>query len=463
MDNHRPLSPIVEHAEPSECAKTRSPPIRYATHPDSMPTQEDLAYISPLKAFLTALVILHHTAPFYGGVGHLSHPSPSHPPYSRLALVAFNALDQTFFMAMFFFLAAFLSKNSLIRRGKGKGTLEFVRRRCWRLGVPALVYSVFGPLTCRVLWAGGRGEPVGLTEAWEDAVGVSDVRGPGWSCAVLLIFDTLLAAGWAVRNQGRVPKDENRTDSPDGDGPRNPDRVSDLKLLASLILFSLFDFLCRTRFPVGTMLTPLNLNLGYLPMYIAAYILGLAVPKPECAIPHARTVLCLAIGSTASGFALARSVHDGLAKGRGPALGGLNTLAGLYAVWNNVTGYLIAAVLLHLFSRHVKSSWTTVSRLAYSAFLVHLPVSTLMASLFEGWEPGPMMKTAGVGAANVVLNWAVAMIWEGLSLAARKRIATPLREHLRTGSAGCRSSRRRATATEECQIEILKGLDDVGC
>jgi hypothetical protein len=51
-----------------------------------------------LRTFLTALVILHHTAIVYGGSGEWPVRSRCFPPES-LTLITFNAIDQTFFMA----------------------------------------------------------------------------------------------------------------------------------------------------------------------------------------------------------------------------------------------------------------------------------------------------------------------------------------------------------------------------
>ena len=99
-------------------------------------TREDAAkktyYASNLKSSLTALVILHHAATSYGGEGRSPYQSSYHGQGSSAALVAFNAINQSFFMGTFMYLSGHFSRRSLER----KGTLSFLKDRLYRLGLP---------------------------------------------------------------------------------------------------------------------------------------------------------------------------------------------------------------------------------------------------------------------------------------------------------------------------------------
>jgi fucose 4-O-acetylase-like acetyltransferase len=103
-----------------------------------------------LRSFLTALVILHHTAIPYGGAGGWEVHSRCFPPKS-LALIVFNAVDQTFFMAMFFFLSGKLWNDKLRKSPENK--ISYVRPRLLRILLPAVVYTfMVEPTVMAMVW-----------------------------------------------------------------------------------------------------------------------------------------------------------------------------------------------------------------------------------------------------------------------------------------------------------------------
>lgn len=441
--------------------------------PGTQYTEPSLDYLSNLKAFLTALVILHHTAVFYGGAGHLPYHSTSSPSGSEPILVAFNAVNQTFLMALFFFIAGFFSQRSLARRTErtgeregsvGGGPKRFIMDRFRRLAVPTVLYTLLGPAFCRVAVELGRGREVRAEDVRAEVRTARGVRGPVWFCALLLIFDTLLAASWTCHPQGLVVGiGETSTKVEQNSHPASS--IHGPQLFAALALLTTIDFLWRLYFPIGQIFAPLNLNLGYLPQYIAAYTFGVRTQNPEYVVPSVRSLCVLVAVSLGSSALLARSVSstaDGAS--RGEALGGWNTFAAVYAVWNNSTGYLIGAALLNCFRRHATSPCKRMSSLAYTAFLVHIPISLLMCVSLERWVAGTVVKTFIVGTLNIVASWAVAWAWDvGLSKCRLGGETTPTTKvEARAGSAP-QHSRRRTLSKGEKALEILEGLDEVGC
>lgn len=418
-------------------------------------TTETLDYLSNLKAFLTALVILHHTAIAYGGAGQLIYQSPSHPPGSEALLISFNALNQTFFMALFFFIAGFLSCRSLGRRMERDGSAGvriFLRDRVWRLGMPTVIYSLIGPAFCRLIIALARGEDLTWAKVWVDLSSAPGVKGPVWFCALLLLFDVLLAAAYMLKGtmfDRRIALAEEGSEL-------GAVSINSTKLVASLFALTLADFLWRLFFPVSAIFTPLNLNLGYLPQYIAAYTFGTTIPSPTYAIPSPKTLIALAATSAVTSVVLTSSMSSrlDLEDSPDPTAGGLTTIAATYAIWNNFTGYLIASGLLRLFPNYINMPYAGITSLAYLAFLIHIPISTIVELSLESWQGGPAVKFTVVGTVNVLASWAAAWVGKvGLAAIEESIAGIPSAAH---------RSRSRTFSRGERAIEILEGLDEVG-
>ena len=99
----RPSSLLVSRPNPTG---ELAPLLNHSLQPRSR-----THYLDNLRTYLTALVILHHTAVAYGGAGgwyYLEYPNQS-----SLPLAIFNALNQTYFMAAFFVLSGYFSAHSI--------------------------------------------------------------------------------------------------------------------------------------------------------------------------------------------------------------------------------------------------------------------------------------------------------------------------------------------------------------
>lgn len=109
---------------------------------------ERLYYLDNFRTYLTALVIYHHTAVPYGGLGFWFYSSKLYPPGSSITLSAFNALNQSYFMGSFFFLSVYFSNKAL----KRKGAKSFLKTKFLKLGVPLVVYTLLaGPAQIAIL------------------------------------------------------------------------------------------------------------------------------------------------------------------------------------------------------------------------------------------------------------------------------------------------------------------------
>src|SRR5579862_4136205 len=93
--------------------------------------------IDALRAAVTLLVVLHHTAITYGAIGGWYYKEIlSSRALGSLLLVLFTAANQAWFMGLFFLLAGYYTPPALQRHG----TAGFVRERLLRLGIPLVFY-----------------------------------------------------------------------------------------------------------------------------------------------------------------------------------------------------------------------------------------------------------------------------------------------------------------------------------
>jgi glucan biosynthesis protein C len=147
-----------------------------------------------LRAFLTALVILHHTAVVYGGSGRWSIHSGCFPPESAI-LITFTAMNQTFFMALFFFLSGHFIQLQKVRRKGSKSSV--LRSRLLRILLPAVIYTLLvHPTLYLMVWASGRGEQNSAVpnagsiyiSYW---IHLRGINGPVWYLGLVMVFDTI--------------------------------------------------------------------------------------------------------------------------------------------------------------------------------------------------------------------------------------------------------------------------------
>ncbi len=100
----KPSLPAVDEIQP--------PPLGHSKHAMRTPPRPRLHFLSNLRIFLTTLVIFHHTAIPYGGLGSWDFHSRCFPSISP-TLAIFNAMDQTFFMALFMWMAGYFMHREL--------------------------------------------------------------------------------------------------------------------------------------------------------------------------------------------------------------------------------------------------------------------------------------------------------------------------------------------------------------
>jgi len=158
------------------------------------------AALDYLRAFVTVLVVAHHSVIAYALVSATAAPrSPLHPWLSGIPIVdshrligfdLFALFNDTFFMSLMFFLSGLFVGPSLARKGGG----SFLRDRALRLGAPFVVMALLAPLAYYPAYRATAADP-GVLAFWREwlSLGVWP-SGPVWFVAVLLGFDIIAAA-----------------------------------------------------------------------------------------------------------------------------------------------------------------------------------------------------------------------------------------------------------------------------
>ncbi|MFX0073390.1 MAG: acyltransferase family protein, partial [Candidatus Hermodarchaeota archaeon] len=101
-----------------------------------------LFYVDNLRFYLTVLVILHHLAVGYGGSGSMPIYEAQFNPIDGITIILltiFTALNQSYFMSIFFLFAGYFTPRAYDK----KGALIFLKDRLIRLGIPLLIALVF--------------------------------------------------------------------------------------------------------------------------------------------------------------------------------------------------------------------------------------------------------------------------------------------------------------------------------
>lgn len=321
-----------------------------------MSERPTIAYLDRVRVILTVLVVLHHSVIAYGGSGSWYYTEKNGSLVESIIMLMFNAVNQSFFMALFFFVSALLIDPS--RRSKGNS--QFVRDRLRRLGIPLIFYSlVLSPLINFIAEHYGRGDSVSFAEYIGGYTHWIDF-GVLWFVAALLIFTFtyVLVSG-----------------APAASRPVAPPR--DTTLLAVAVVIALISFVVRIAFPVGWTLQPLGFQLAHFTQYIAYFSAGIIVsrngwleslPGRSVTFWFGSAVACILI------FPLLYVVKEVTGSPLASFTGGLHWQSVIVCLWEQVTGVSISMFLLSYGAR----AWTapsnavkTLSRATYATYIFH--------------------------------------------------------------------------------------------
>ena len=327
-------------------------------------------YIDNLRIFLTALVICHHQAiAFNAPDGWYYIVRESTDIVSTIALVIFVAVNQAFFMSLFFFVAAYFTPISL----DSKGTRRFIRDRLIRLGIPLLVYFfLLNPSVMYMTLYFKDKVQSGYPEFMMNEALRYTCWGPLWFVCSLLIFTSVyLLAVKLIRRKSTIAWPGNK------------------RIFVFIIGIGLLTFLLRILNPLGNDL--LGLQIAYFPLYIAFFIFGVQAYRGNWLIKleerQARLWFRIALV-----FILALPailVLGGALSGQADAFkGGLTVQSLIYCLWEPFLCVGISMKLLVLFRNRFNSTSPITARFsqsAYAAYITHPFFVVAATHLARNW------------------------------------------------------------------------------
>ncbi|RXT03797.1 acyltransferase family protein [Ammoniphilus sp. CFH 90114] len=355
-----------------------------------------LYYLDYLRVFLTFLVILHHTAIAYGAGGSWIYVDvdQSELTITSILLTLFTAVNQSFFMGLFFFLSGYFTPGAFDR----KGAKMFLKERFIRLGIPLLFYVFFlGPV---IYYIAHYRYQFTLLEYYQSHIlTFRQIHiGPLWFVEALLIFCfiySLLRWLSAPRSTRVLPSPAMKT------------------LLFFAIGMGLTAFLVRFIFPVGTGV--LGLQFGYFPSYIVLFTAGILAYRGQW-LNHLTPSLVKTwwrISLVSIPLLPIVFILTGALEGNLMFEGGANVQSFFYAIWEPFVAFGIILWLLQYFNR----AWnqptpfrTLLGQLAYTVFIIHPAVVVGFSLLLTGVDLLPLMKFVLVGFFSTVTCFIIASI-----------------------------------------------------
>jgi len=324
-------------------------------NPAAISSSSRMFFLDNIRIYLTILVILHHAALAYGGMGGWAIRDPMVDDISPIFLTIFNAINQSYFMTAFFLLAGYFTPRSLEKK-KGK---QFLSERLIRLGIPILIYTTL-IININQYIISIYGAPFQPVIAYE----------PGhlWFLQLLLLFAVIYVLyKWLV---GRFPRTLSiqiyRENFP-------PDSL----LLLCIVILSILTFMLRLVLPVGETIRVLNIQPAHVSHYVFAFFVGVLAYRGDWFRRLTReqgrrwglialVVLPLLFVIMILGGVL--ESDENLVK----FLGGFHWQSLVYAVWETFMMVGVIVFLLYFFRERFNQAGSVAKIMAASVFTVYI-------------------------------------------------------------------------------------------
>lgn len=365
-----------------------------------------------LRAFVTTLVVAHHTLIAY----HPDAPARGAWHSPQMMWSAFPVVDSErvsgfglligindiFFMSLMFFISGLFVWQSLTRKGAG----AFLRDRIIRLGLPfAVAASVLAPLAYypAYLQSGGAPDLASYVVAWT-SLGAWPA-GPAWFLWMLLAFDLVVVVLYVI-------------------APRFGEALAWLSAGAGRRPFA---YVCGLIIVSGAGYLTMNLYLGFdkwmhwgpffvqagrallYPTYflagigVGAYGLSQGLLDPSGKLAR-RWWLWLPGGLVAFG-ALATAFATAIGMKFQPQPAWTIALCLLFAIACAVLSFSLVAVFVRFFRRS-GPVFDSLSRNAYGIFLLHYAYATWLQYAFLHAPLSGLEKGGIVFGTTLILSWA---------------------------------------------------------
>lgn len=372
---------------------THPPPLRDPAVLEGTSRRE--SWVDTLRIVVIVGVIGSHVSLIYALEVGWYYQERTASQVAKAVLAGIFSPGLLFAMGLLFFVAGLFTPPALER----KGPRRFVIDRLWRLGVPAVVYvfvinpamNFFGDR------AMGEGEGFGdylRRTYWDDVE-----FGVAWFMAALLVF-SLGYVAWRSRFPQRTEQSTSL-------------RPTDLVKVG--IFIAVASFIVRIQFPVLRGDAAWSLNLWEYPQVSALFALGIHARErgwlSDGLSPQIRRTCGLA---AAVGVILATVLGVGLALSddADSFLGGLRLEATLIPLIEATLALGMSLWLVDWFRRRGNrtGSLRVLGRASFTAYLVHAPITILLAIALRGAGVPAEVKFLGVTSLGVVSSFGLGVL-----------------------------------------------------
>lgn len=364
---------------------------------------------------MIVLVVAHHAAmPYHlilppfepsslsGYVASIQIVSPVNDEARSGLLTLFTSINDTFFMALLFFLSGLFVWKSLER----KGNTAYLRDRLLRLGVPLLLMIALRPLTYypTYLQNGGTGGVAAFLQEWS-AIGWRG--GPIWFLEVLLAFDLVLvglaATGARALFERGVPDTADR-----------PVAFYGRLLVASAVAYVPVSVVFTSFFwlQLGPAQVQVNRILFYGAYFLAGVLLGANGTSHTFLTPDSALARRWLRWSSAALASLVLSI--------GAAIGGVGEpfAAVFYVLAAATTSFAFLALFLR-FVHRPRPVWDSLFESSYGIYVFHYGVAAWLSWSLLGVALPAVAKFAIVFPACLAISWAITALLRKLPGVAR--------------------------------------------
>jgi len=377
-------------------------------------------YLDNLKVLLTILVVAVHAAITYGSEGGWYWAEPTNDLLAIVPLTLLSAVSQSFFMSLFFFLAAYFTPASYDR----KGVARFVKDRLIRLGIPCVLFGFgIGPLTLLFTLRVLEGIPFHYSESIH--------LGPLWFAEALLFLTGAYVVFRLIRD--RVVA----SGTASGDARRPKAR----SFWIAGVVMAVLTFGARWVYPVGEGYW--GMQFGSFPQYIMMFVAGLMAYRRRwldgvSSIPTWKLGVAAAVLTVT--FPVAMFLGADTETGFVYFLGGPYWQAGVYAVWESAMCIVMSLLLVGIFGRRsarrssLDDSLVTtgsvaaptralradsLSASAFTAYILHPLVLVSIAAAMVGLNAHPLVKFVILLATGTAVTFLIAEHFRKLPLLRR--------------------------------------------
>ncbi|MFC1879489.1 acyltransferase family protein [Chloroflexota bacterium] len=364
-----------------------------------------LFHLDNLRIYLTILVILHHTAIAYGGAGDWAIVDPTVDGISPIFLTFFTAVNQSYFMSIFFLLAGYFTPRSFEKKGTG----NFIKDRLIRLGIPLLIFTTIilniNEYLYQVYYLKKPFSPI-----W--------TYSPAhlWFLQALLIFTLIyvLYRVFADRNPSKKLFQYYQD--------RFPPNTA---LVLSIIALTILTFLVRLRFPVGDW--TFRLQLANIIHYIFAFYVGILARRGDWfnRLTKRQARGWGIVSLIVIPLILVLMIVGGLLENEANIVkffGGMHWQAFGYVLWETILFIGITVFLLYLFRERFSKAGPLLRSMAgnvYTVYIIHLTLLWALNIAFLSVDIPTILKFLIVSLIAIPLSFALSSLIRKIPYAKR--------------------------------------------